>query len=81
MLEGTTNPSAPKVPRRDNLAASDTNGQICQDWYNFSWGGPCSPGRAAHVRNQDSDRLLCGGALVQQGAGHNEGLGLEKWGR
>ena len=47
MLEGTTNPSAPKVPRRDNLAASDTNGQICQDWYNFSWGGPCSPGRAA----------------------------------
>ena len=39
MLEDTTNPSAPKVPRRDNLAASDTNGQICQDWYSFSWGG------------------------------------------
>ena len=61
MLEDTTNPSAPKVPRRDNLAASDTNGQICQDWYSFSWGG-------GHVRPGEPPKSArdCGHSSILQ---------------
>ena len=40
-----TSPPAPKVPRRDSLAARDTNGQICQTaLYSFSQGLACSKG-------------------------------------
>ena len=40
-------PPAPKVPRRGSLAASDTNGPICQSGTASARGGECSPGRAA----------------------------------
>ena len=40
-----TSSPAPKVPRRDSLAARDTSGQICQTaLYSFSQGFACSKG-------------------------------------